>query len=297
MAVYSQLSAGDISSIDDMQKVRDYLYKLNKNLTYMFNNLTPEDNYSEMARLTLVTDGDRQASIEATLEGINLNYVSKDGIVSAINLSEELIQIEASKIKLEGMVTVNGYFKVGLDGSIEAKNGKFTGDISASTITGSTIDGGHIYGSYYGSRTSNSFFIIAEDDVTVVGVPGFEFKNKKMASNWTAGGVANPALGNGDERAGINGNNGYAGFTDVYLLRTQNGDSWMWGDTGPIESGQHLWSVLECLEWLDGRITSLENQCWTDCGGDGSDEESCGGDGCMCENECDDLSCPCYTVD
>ena len=87
MATYSQLSAGDISSIDDMQKVRDYLYKLNKNLTYMFNNLTPEDNYSEMARLTLVTDGERQASIEATLEGINLNYVSKDGIVSAINLT------------------------------------------------------------------------------------------------------------------------------------------------------------------------------------------------------------------
>lgn len=289
MATYSQLSAGDISSIDDMQKVRDYLYKLNKNLTYMFNNLTPEDNYSEMARLTLVTDGERQATIEATLEGINLNYVSKDGIVSAINLSEELIQIEASKIKLEGMVTVNGYFKVGLDGSIEATNGKFTGDISASTITGSTIDGGHIYGSYYGSRTSNSFFIIAEDDTTVVGVPGFEFKSGKMSSNWI-GSIENPALNT--DQAGINGNNGRAGFREVYIL-----DSWFEGDTGPRESGKHLWGLAETLIWLDGRITALENQCWTDCGGDGSDEESCGGDGCMCDNECDDLSCPCHTVD
>ena len=35
----------------------------------MFNNLTPEDNYSEQARLTLVTDGERQATIEATLAG------------------------------------------------------------------------------------------------------------------------------------------------------------------------------------------------------------------------------------
>ena len=244
MAVFSLGTAGDISSIDDMQKVRDYLYKLNKNLTYMFNNLTPEDNYSEQARLTLVTDGERQATIEATLEGINLNYVSKDGVVSAINLSDETVQIQASKIKLEGMVTVNGYFKVGLDGSIEAKNGKFTGDISASTITGSIIDGGHIYGSYYGSRTSNNFFIIAEDDVTVVGVPGFEFKSKKMSSNWI-GSIENPALNT--DQAGINGNTGYAGFRDVYIM-----DPWM------VDSVDgHTWSVVETFKWLDNRVSPL----------------------------------------
>lgn len=268
MAVYSQLSAGDISSIDDMNKVRDYLYKLNKNLTYMFNNLTPEDNYSEMARLTLVTDGERQASIETTLEGINLNYVSKDGIVSAINLSEELIQIEASKIKLEGMVTVNGYFKVGLDGSIEAKNGKFTGDISASTITGSTIDGGHIYGSYYGSRTSNSFFIIAEDDVTVVGVPGFEFKNKKMSSNWI-GSIENPALNT--DQAGINGNTGYAGFRDVYIM-----DPWM-----VDSSDDHTWSVVETFRWLKGLIDNIEYSYHNNEDDDDGDYEGdgTGGDG------------------
>lgn len=271
MAVYSQLSAGDISSIDDMQKVRDYLYKLNKNLKYMFNNLTPEDNYSELARLTLVTDGERQATIEATLEGINLNYVSKDGVVSAINLSEELIQIDASKIKLEGMVTVNGYFKVGLDGSIEATNGKFTGDISASTITGSTIDGGHIYGAYYGSRTSNNFFIIAENDVTVVGVPGFEFKNKKMSSNWI-GSVENPALNT--DQAGINGSTGDAGFRKLYLL-----DDWYEGQDGTF------WDVTRTLKWLDNRIAILESQCWSDCGdsddscseGD-TEQDDCGSD-------------------
>lgn len=141
MAVFNQLSAGDISSIDDMQKVRDYLYKLNKNLKYMFNNLTPEDNYSEMARLTYVSDGERQASIETALNGIRMTYVSKDNIISSINLSEELAAIEAPKIKLEGLVTVNGYFKIGLDGSIEATNGNFSGDITASDITGSTITG------------------------------------------------------------------------------------------------------------------------------------------------------------
>lgn len=326
MAVYSQLSAGDISSIDDMQKVRDYLYKLNKNLKYMFNNLTPEDNYSELARLTMVTDGQRQASIETTLEGINLNYVSKDGVVSAINLSEELIQIDASKIKLEGMVTVNGYFKVGLDGSIEARNGKFSGSISGSDIalggvgggdgyivvynssgteigrwdkdgiiaTGGTfsgtITGSHIYASYYGSRTSNNFFIIAEDDVTVVGVPGFEFKNRKMASNWI-GSVENPALGNSDQ-AGINGSTGDAGFRKLYLL-----DSWYIGQDNT------MWDITRTLKWLDSRLSTVENECWQhcpdsddgsdDCGSDGCPGDGCPGDACMCDGSTDEIGDNC----
>ena len=280
MATFNLSSAGDISSIDDMQKVRDYLYKLNKNLKYMFNNLTPEDNYSEQARLTLVTDGERQATIEATLQGINLNYVSKDGVVSAINLSDETVQIQADKIKLEGVVTVNGNFRVGLDGSIEAQNGKFKGDISASNITGSTIEGSHIYASYYGSRTSNTFFIIAEDDVTVVGVPGFEFKNRKMASNWI-GSVLNPALNT--DQAGINGGTGDAGFRKLYLL-----DSWYEGQDGT------MWDVTRTLQWLDGRISALEAGCGTDCGdSDDCGNDGCPGDACMCEGSADEIGDNC----
>ena len=239
MAVYTPGSVSDLESIDSIKKVQEYLIKQERKLDYMFNNLDPEENYSELARLTMVTDGQRQATIEATLQGIQLNYVSKDGIVSAINLSEEMIQIEASKIKLEGVVTVNGNFKVGLDGSIEANNGRFTGN-----ITGSTIEGSHIYASYYGSRTANDFFIIAEDGVTVVGVPGFEFKNRKMASEWI-GSILNPALNT--DQAGINGSTGYAGFRDVYLM-----DPWMVDG-----SDGHTWSVVESLKWLDNRITPL----------------------------------------
>ena len=204
------------------------------------------------------------------------------------------------QIKLEGMVTVNGYFKVGLDGSIEATNGKFTGDISASnitgsaitgtTITGGTITGSHLYGTYIGTTEDNFFVLDDGDDVSIGLGDGFAYENKKLFTSWI-GSIGNPALSD-DDTAGINGNTGKAGFREVYIL-----DSWFEGGTGPVESGSHLWGVTETLRWLDGRVTSLENQCWTDCGGDGSDEESCPGDACMCENECDDLSCPCYTVD
>jgi len=145
MAVFSLGSGTDLNNLDSMDKVKSYLFTLTEQLRYMFNNLDPEENYSEKARLTMVTDGERQATIEASLNGVLLNYVSKDGIVSAINLSDELIQIEASKIKLEGVVTVNGNFKVGLDGSIKAKNGRFQGAISGSNISlGGNANTGYI---------------------------------------------------------------------------------------------------------------------------------------------------------
>lgn len=266
MAVFSLGSGTDLNNLDSMDKVKSYLFTLTEQLRYMFNNLDPEENYSEKARLTMVTDGERQATIEASLNGILLNYVSKDGIVSAINLSEELIQIQASKIRLEGVVTVNGNFKVGLDGSIEANNGKFSGDITASNIDGAKITGSHIYSSYYGT-TADDFYITANGEDTVVGISGWTFENEIMYSNWI-GDVENPAS-NGDT-AGMNGRTGNAGFHRLYLL-----DDWYIGKDGS------MWDVTRTLRWLDNRIAALERSC----SGDSSDSDDCSGDGggCMCE--------------
>lgn len=215
MAVFSLGSGTELNNLDDMSKVKSYLFQLTEQLRYMFNNLDPQENYSELARLTMVTDGERQASIEASLDAIRLNYVSKDGIVSAINLSEELIQIEASKIKLEGVVTVNGNFKVGLDGSIEATNGKFSGDIEASNISGSTIKG-----SYIGDKTEQ-FYVMYDRmrDKVVVGLgEGFEIRGKiihgQAIGNWE-----NPAVPGNHERIAIDAEDGEAGFETIYCDR------------------------------------------------------------------------------
>lgn len=279
MAVFNLGSGTELNNLDSMDKVKSYLFTLTEQLKYVLNNLDPQENYSEQARLTLVTDGERQASIEASLNGVLLNYVSKDGIVSAINLSDELIQIEASKIKLEGVVTVNGNFKVGLDGSIEANNGKFTGDISGSTITGS-----HIYSSYYGT-TADDFYITASGDDTVVGINGFTFENRLQYTDWI-GAVGNPAT-NGDT-AGINGSTGDAGFHRLYLL-----DDWYEGQDGS------MWDVTRTLRWLDNRLSIVESECWQHCedsddcgdsddgGCDSCDSCDCIGDGCtgdQCQN-------------
>lgn len=73
---------------------------------------------------------DFAAAIQVNKDGIDMS-VKKDGILAAINMSQEEIKILAEKIKLEGLITANGYFKVLEDGSIEAANGKFSGKITS----------------------------------------------------------------------------------------------------------------------------------------------------------------------
>lgn len=140
MGAFNLGNVGDISSLDDIPKIRQYLYRLNEQLRYMFDNLSPEDNYGDKALLQYVSDGEKQSALEISLDQISLSMVDKDNIVAAINMSKEQVQIQADKIKMEGLVTVNSYFKIGLDGSIEARNGKFSGHISASSMESSTID-------------------------------------------------------------------------------------------------------------------------------------------------------------
>ena len=83
------------------------------------------------------------AQIEVTTNRISSEVKKKVGyseVISSINQSAESVAIKASKIKLEGLVTANKNFQVLTDGSIIAKNGTFTGNITGSRITGSTVN-------------------------------------------------------------------------------------------------------------------------------------------------------------
>lgn len=78
------------------------------------------------------TKVEMNSAITQTANSINLEVskkVDEDEIIAAINLTSEEAKINAGKITLEGIVTANENFKVLEDGSIEAVNGKFTGNI------------------------------------------------------------------------------------------------------------------------------------------------------------------------
>ena len=88
------------------------------------------------------TTEEMRAEIKLESDEINIEVskkVGKEEVIAAINLSEEEAAIKAEKISLEGLVTVNQKFKVLEDGSIEATDGKFTGDIYLN-------DGGKVIG-------------------------------------------------------------------------------------------------------------------------------------------------------
>lgn len=72
--------------------------------------------------------------------------VGNDEIISRINQTAEEIKILAQRIALEGLVTINGRFKILADGSMEAVNGKFAGALDGATgsFTSLVCDGGEI---------------------------------------------------------------------------------------------------------------------------------------------------------
>jgi len=85
------------------------------------------------------------SSITQTAKEIALK-VGKGEIISSINQSAETVSISANKIKWEGAVTANNYFKINLDGSMEASSG---------TIAGINFDWSGLH--YYGSDSHDGF--------------------------------------------------------------------------------------------------------------------------------------------
>lgn len=155
MAIFTSNTVDRLSSIGD-QKIRSYLYKLNEDLNYMFSNLTPEDNYSKEALAVMAKERDTIAELSVSVDGIFMNYLKGDSLISSIALDDSGVTIKADKISLEGLVTANSNFKILLDGSIEAKNGSFSGKIDGATITGSTISGKGATSEFYIGADENN---------------------------------------------------------------------------------------------------------------------------------------------
>ena len=148
MAIFTQDTA-------DSSKIESYLYELNENLTYMFNNLTPEENYSEAARLIYVQRGQRLASVEVKADQIELRVEDNEKHYNtSITLLSDLLSLKAetpsgsSAMELSGdrIKLTTGKFEVDATNlKIDAAgNGTFSGTVSAATIIGGTINGSTI---------------------------------------------------------------------------------------------------------------------------------------------------------
>lgn len=105
-------------------------------LTYKYKTL-----FEQSERLVKISaavyDKDERALEETglivTSKVSGLYAIDVDGnLKSFVGAGQDGVKIKASNIQLEGLVTANENFQILEDGSIEAKNGKFTGEINAS---------------------------------------------------------------------------------------------------------------------------------------------------------------------
>lgn len=96
MAVFTSDSVDRLNSIED-RKIRAYLYKLNEDLTYMFNNLTPEDNYSDLARLVYVETKDSVARLEIQAGEISMEVKNNADSLAKLTIQAEEISTTVSK--------------------------------------------------------------------------------------------------------------------------------------------------------------------------------------------------------
>lgn len=175
MAVFTSDSVDRLNSIED-RKIRSYLYKLNEDLTYMFNNLTPEDNYSELARLVYVADRENVARLEMRADGIELEVSRNSSQIANLSVQADQISAKVTDVAnnynssmnlLANMFslsvnTPSGSSSAVLTGdrialttghfTIDAKNLKvdasgnatFAGDLEGATLTGCDIVGGSL---------------------------------------------------------------------------------------------------------------------------------------------------------
>lgn len=95
-----------------------------------FPNVSFTCDYIKKNELTksFATQAEVSSQFMMTQENIN-SKVTKAEVISEINQTADEIKIRADKISLEGIVTANQNFKILQDGSIESKNGSFSGNI------------------------------------------------------------------------------------------------------------------------------------------------------------------------
>lgn len=159
----------------------------------------PEDVENDISQIeTRITSAEQKITDDAIVSTVRKSTLYKNDlngkvnsteIISTINQTAESIKIQASKIKLEGLVTANNYFKILTDGSIEAVNSKFTGTITATNgiIGGWTIqkdsltcvshnDGFNVtYTTYIDANNGLIKFLSTSNDYeTIISINGME---------------------------------------------------------------------------------------------------------------------------
>lgn len=151
------LKVGDVIKHDQADPVVSYMLKRTLTGIQALKDVIGSSGSEKVTQTTTVNDEIKQIKAKATritktVDGVKVEVsdlaestsaqfeiayndialkVNKANIVQEVNLSTEGLKIDVTKLDINGIVTANGYFKIHLDGSMEAVNGKFKGSITS----------------------------------------------------------------------------------------------------------------------------------------------------------------------
>lgn len=98
MAIWAS-NLGSLENATGIEDIKRYIYKLNKDLEYMFSNLTPEDNNAKGVPSITVISGGAGVQIEAGTTVINI--IDADSIKNDIRSLTEAVQLLNSSMLLK----------------------------------------------------------------------------------------------------------------------------------------------------------------------------------------------------
>lgn len=214
---------------DKLRVVLEYMLTLEKQMRYVLSNLDGENLGAELTREIeavssagekiehAVSDGDFESYARQTASSLEAR-VEKNGVVAAVNASPEQIKINAAKLALEGLTTINGYFKVLLDGSFEATAGK---------IAGWRIDGGALYDGENSEANAPEAYVGKGTLKKPISIAG-----SAERTDWRA--IFGPQFGVTEDGALYAGSGVFRGKVSAGQIVSGQGES---GDNGKLEGG------------------------------------------------------------
>ena len=155
-------------------------------------------------------------------------WLVKSGTSSSnMELTDAAYKLVSKNINLEGYTTINGGFKIDLEGNMEAKNGKFSG-----TITGSTLKTSAVNNKYVEVKTSDYSVFNDTKKVISVGLRDLTYSSSTTGETTTT--TNTPCIYIGADGFNSSGGTSYTGQTGRYY--------------GMIQSYNHLNSIASSYE-------------------------------------------------
>lgn len=250
----NDLNAAMVAMAEQIEiKATDLRTEFSSSITTKANEISLQvENLSDSIKNNLLSTGINIIDKKITITSNNTIFQSNNGALNAL-FSSNHAKIKADLIEFEGLVTTaNNNFKILPDGSIEAKNGKFTGMVETDS---GRIGGFHVVGQSLTNRSASGSF---KTDATII------FRNDLEGTFAAMGGNVLPAS------SGLVGlarfeNNKYNPFGNNYSLIVEATNADLFGNVAIHMSGGTISGLALKTRQISSATTLNHSDVYVSC--------------------------------